>query len=150
MTGCKRCGSTKSQKNGIVAGKQRYRCKDCGYNYREGDNRTSPGLAAKKALALLLYAMAKGSFRMIGRILSVDHMQVYRWIREFAAALPEPEVPGGIRHMEFDEMWHFIGSKKTDCGSSRPLTVVQGEPWHGCSAIVILLPSGNSTIKSGI
>ena len=43
--------------------------------------------------------------------------------------LPEPEVPGEITEMEFDEMWHFIGSKKESFGSSRPLTVAHGELW---------------------
>jgi transposase len=73
----------------------------------------------------------------MGRILGVDHTQVYRWIRAFGENLPEPEVPGDIRQMEFDERWHFIGSKKENFGSSKPLTVVPGEPWTGCSAVVI-------------
>jgi len=29
------------------------------------------------------------SFRRIGKILSVDHTQVYRWIRETAEQLPD-------------------------------------------------------------
>ena len=35
-----------------------------------------------------------------------------KWIRAEAATLQVPEVSGAIREMEFDEMWHFIGSKK--------------------------------------
>ena len=75
---------------------------------------------------------------MMGRILGVDYTLVYRWIRAFGETLPEPEVPGDIKQMEFDEMWHFIGAKKTSFGSSRPLTVIEGEPWPGYSAVVIL------------
>jgi hypothetical protein len=56
--------------------------------------------------------MAKGSFRMMGRILGIDHTLVYRWIKAFGESLPEPEVPGDIKEIEFDEMWHFIVSKK--------------------------------------
>jgi transposase len=104
-------------------------------------------VAAKKALCILLYGMAKGSFRMMGRILGVDHTLVYRWIRAFGESLPEPKVPGDIRQMEFDEMWHFIGSKKESFGSSKPLIVVQGELWPGYSAVVILQPSGACTTK---
>jgi transposase len=147
MPVCKKCASEKIVKNGIVAGKQRYHCKDCGYNFRKGDNRTSEKIAARKALCILLYAMGKGSFRMMGRILGVDHTLVYRWIRAFGESLPEPEVSGEITQMEFDEMWHFIGSKKTSFGSSKPLTVAHGELWHGCSAIVILQHSGGFTTK---
>jgi transposase-like protein len=59
--------------NGIVASKQRYKCKNCRLNFCEGDHRTNDKVAAKKALRVLLYAMAKGSFRMLGRILDTDH-----------------------------------------------------------------------------
>ncbi len=149
MPTCKKCGSERAVKSGVVAGKQRYCCKGCGCNFREGDERTSGGVAAKKALLLLFYAMGKGSYRMLGKIFGIDHTLVYRWIRAFGEGLPEPEVPGGIREMEFDEVWHFIGSKKTRLGSSRPLTVAHGEPWPGCSAVVILQRSGGSTGKSG-
>ena len=150
MLVCKKCESERVVKNGVVLKKQRYLCKDCGYNFREGDNRTNEGIAAKKALCILLYTLGKGSFRMMGRLLDVDHVQVYRWIREFAALLPEPEVPADIKHMEFDEMWHFVGSKKTEFGLSKPLTVVAGEPWHGYSVIVILQHSNDSTTKLSI
>ena len=44
----------------------------------------------------------------MGRILGIDHTLVYRWVREFGENLPEPEVPGAIRQIEFDEMWRFI------------------------------------------
>ena len=69
MPKCKSCGSEKTVKNGKVDGKQRYKCKECGYNYREGDERTNEKVAAKKALCILLYAMAKGSYRMMGKLL---------------------------------------------------------------------------------
>ena len=147
---CKKCGSEQSVKNGIVAGKQRYLCKECGHNFREGDNRTNDKIAAKKALCVLLYAMAKGSFRMMGRILRIDHTLVYRWIRSFGESLAEPEVQGEITQMEFDEMWHFIGSKKESFGSSKLLTVAHGELWPGYSVVVILQPSSVCMKKSNI
>jgi hypothetical protein len=49
--------------------------------------------------------------------------------------------------MEFDEMWHFIGQKKRSFGCSKRLIVAHGELWAGCSAIVILQPSGDCTTK---
>ena len=73
-------------------------------------------IAAKKVLCILLYAMVKGSYRMMERILKIDHTLVYRWIRKFGENLPEPEVSGEITQMKFDEMWHFIDSKKKILG----------------------------------
>jgi len=138
MLSCKKCGSDQFVKNGFVAGKQRYQCKNCNCNFREGDRRTNAQTAAKKALCILFYAMAKGSFRMLGHLLNTHHTLVYRWIREYGESLPEPVVSGDITEMEFDEMWHFIGQKKRNFGSSRRLIVVHGELWTGCSAVVIL------------
>ena len=116
MPTCKNCNSEHAIKNGIVASKQRYKCKECGCNFRLGDDGANDKIAAKKALRPLPYAMAKGSYRMIGRILKIDHVLVFRWIRAFGESLPEPDVSGEITQMEFDEMRHFIKSKKTNFG----------------------------------
>jgi transposase len=150
MPTCKKCGSVQTVKSGFVAGKQRFLCKECGCNFREGDARTNEKVAAKRALCVLLYAMAKGSFRMMGKILNTNHALIYRWIRAFGESLPEPAVSGSIQHMQFDEMWHFIQQKKESCGSSKPLIVAHGKLWDGCSAVVILELFDDSTIKSAI
>ena len=112
MISCKRCQSVQVVKNGEVRGQQRYRCRDCHYNFVAGDRRVNESLAAKKALAVILYSLSKASFGMLGRIFGVSRTLAYRWIKGEAEALPEPEVPGDVKEMEFDEMWHFIGSKK--------------------------------------
>ena len=62
---CKECKSEKITKNGIADKKQRYKCKTCGLNFRKGDERTNHAVKAKKTLCILLYAMAKGSYRML-------------------------------------------------------------------------------------
>ena len=62
MPECKNCKSSKTVKSGKVRGKQRYKCKECGYNFVEGDTRTSEKIIALKALVVLLYALSKGSY----------------------------------------------------------------------------------------
>lgn len=145
---CKRCQSTGTVKNGRVRGESRYKCKTCNYNFIEGDRRVKDSLIAKKALAVILYSLGKASFGMLGKIFGVDRSLTYRWIREEANKLPEPVVSGEIREMEFDEMWHFIGSKKTKSGSSKRWIVAQGELWPGLSAIVMLQHSNDFMTKS--
>jgi len=147
MIKCKNCGNDTTVKNGRVRNKQRYKCKECGYNFVEGDMRTNEKIAAKKAMCILLYSLAKASFNMMGKLFDMYPSQVYRWIVDAGAKLPEQEVSGEIKHMEFDEMWHYIGMKKTKFGSSKPLTVACGEPWPGCSAIVILQRSNDFMTK---
>ena len=147
MPECKNCKSRSVVKNGIVREKQRYKCKECGYNFVLGDGRTNEKIAAKKAMCVLLYTLSKASYNGLARIFDTWPSLVYRWIVEAGAKLPDEPVPGDIKHMEFDEMWHFVGSKKRSYGSLKHLIVADGEPWPGCSAVVILKPSNDSTIK---
>ena len=147
MAACKNCKSESTVRNGIVRGKQRYKCKKCGYNFIEGDRRTNEKIAAKKAMCVILYSLAKASFNMLAKVFNTWTSLVYRWIVEAGAKLPKSEISGEIKHMEFDEMWHYIGSKKTKFGSSKPLIVANGELWPGCSAVVILRLSNDFIIK---
>jgi transposase len=148
MPECKNCKSKRVVKNGIVRGKQRYKCKECGYNFVEGDGRTNEKIAAKKAMCVLLYTLSRASYNGLARIFDTWPSLVYRWIVEAGAAWPDEGVPGDIKQIEFDEMWHYVGSKKEKFGSSKPLIVADGELWHGYSAVVILQPSNGSTRKS--
>jgi hypothetical protein len=145
MPRCKNCASEHTVKNGKVREKQRFRCKDCGFNFVEGDARTNEKIAAKKAMLVLLYSLGKASFNLLARLFDTWPSQVYRWVAQEGLSLPDQEVSGAIQEMEFDEMWHFVQTKKTNFGSSRPLIVAQGEPWPGCLAIVILQLSDGYT-----
>ena len=145
---CKKCNSINFVKSGKINGKQRYRCKECGCHFREGDNRVKGTTTVKRALCILLYSTARTSFRRIGKILNVDHSLVYRWIRECAESLPEPTISNEIKEIEFDEMWHFIKSKKTNYGSLKPWIVAQGEPLHGLQVVVMLRHSNDFTASS--
>ncbi len=148
MVTCKRCDSDAVVKNGKVRDKARYKCRKCGLNFVEGDERINESLVVKKALAVILYSLGKASFNMLGKIFGHSPSLLYRWITEEMEKLPEPAIPGDIKEMEFDEMWHFIGSKKTNSGSSKRWIVAQGELLPGWSAVVMLQRSGDSTTRS--
>ena len=147
---CKRCSNEHCVKNGVVRNKARYKCKACGYNFILGDGRVKESVVVKKALAVILYSVGKASFGLLGKVFGVSRSLTYRWIKDEAAKLPEPAISGSITEMEFDELWHFVGSKKTSGGSSRRWIVAQGELWPGLLAIVMLRPSGGSTKKLNI
>jgi len=144
---CKNCASSKAVKNGKVRGKQRFKCKDCGLNFVIGDERTNEKIDALKALVVMLYSLGKGSYNMLGKFFGRDRSLIYRWIKEAGLSFGDPDINGEIREIEFDEMWHFIGSKKGNFGSSKPLIVAQGKLSHGYSAVVILQHSGDCMTK---
>ena len=147
MCECKNCKSDKVVKSGKVRNKQRYKCKECGYNFVIGDGRTNEKIAALKALCVLFYSLGKGSYSMLGKILGRNRSLIYRWIREAGLLTDEPTINGEISQIEFDEMWHFVQSKKENFGLSRPLSAAGGELLPGLSVVVIAQPSDVSTIK---
>lgn len=79
MMTCKRCGGSDSHKNGMMNGKQRYRCKICGFNYTTGF-RGKPLEVRQQALKLYLEGLG---FRAIGRILGVSNVTVLNWVRAY-------------------------------------------------------------------
>jgi len=145
MPECKKCQSIKTSKNGNVRGKQRYKCKECGYNFVIGDERTNEKISALKALCVLMYSLGKCSFGMMGKLFNRNRSLIYRWVWEAGMKTKEPVIEENIKEIEFDEMWHFIQSKKTNFGSSKPLTVAAGELSPGFSVIVIAQHSKDYT-----
>ena len=144
---CKNCKAENIVKSGKVRGKQRYKCKECGYNFVIGDERTNEKIAAMKALCVLLYSLGKGSYNMLGKLFNRNRSLIYRWIREAGVNTDEPAIDGEITQIEFDEMWHFIQSKKENYGSSKPLTAAAGELSPGFSVVVIAQHSDGSITK---
>ena len=147
MPVCKKCGSSKNIKSGKVKDKQRYECKECGCHFIEGDRRTNEKIKAKKALCVLLYSLGKCSFRMLAKIFDTHPSLVYRWIKETSERLPEYQIDDNITEIEFDEMWHFVKSKKTNYGLLRLLIKEQEEQLRGNLEIVIQKPLKNYIIK---
>ena len=52
-------------------------------------------------------------FRRTGRQLGVSHQSVANWVKEHAESLPKAIVPDQIKTAEFDEIFTFIGDKKS-------------------------------------
>jgi len=72
MVNCPKCGCKECPKDGIVKGKQRYKCKSCGYRHIVQSRGKS---TATKRQALELYLEGRG-FRSIGRFLNCSHVSV--------------------------------------------------------------------------
>jgi len=150
MMTCKNCQQTHTVKNGFGRGKQRYRCRACGYNFVLGDERHSHATEVTKALCILLYALGTASFGFLAKLLGVSRTTTYYGIRQAAASTDEPTIAPDIQEMKFDEMWPFLQSKKEKSGFLQPWIVAQGEPLPGYSVVVMLQRSNASMIKSNI
>ncbi len=112
---CAECNSEEKVKNGFVKGIQRYKCKECGYNYTV-EKRSGEYSKETKRKALHLYLEGLG-FRSIGRFLGVSNVSILNWIRDFGEKVKELQVDDNpIEFVELDEMHSYIGNKKTIAG----------------------------------
>ena len=83
MESCKGCGSAKLAKNGKnKLGVQRYKCKECGGVFIEGDARLKHGLQ-KRLKVINMYLEGVG-IRSIERLEGVSNPLIIYWIRHFA------------------------------------------------------------------
>ena len=137
---CPKCSSSQISKNGKIKGRQRYKCKQCHYQFTRTTPRGRP--ATEKALAVTLYLMGV-SMNAIGRLLKVSTPAVLSWIRKFALDTYEKPEPAQAVVIELDEMWHFLHSKKTNSGSGKPIVVIPVNSLTGNVEGAIRLPSKN-------
>ena len=145
---CRYCGSESTHKSGIIREKQRYKCKDCGKNFLETDGRSKQTTIAKRVLAVMLYTFSKASYNFLAKnIFHCSPTTVMNWIKKAGAEAKMPEITEDIEEIEFDEMWHFVGSKKTKNGSSKQWIVKQERLSPGLRVIVMLQPSKNCTTR---
>ena len=103
MVECKNCKSTNNTKNGIKRKKQRYKCKECGYNFVIGNAHSSAQKLALKALVVMLYTLGRTSYSMLAKIFGVSNGTIHNWVVEAAKALPMPSVSDNIKAIEFDD-----------------------------------------------
>ncbi len=84
---CPRCKHENIVKSGTAKGKQRYKCKECGYFFsvlKEG--KSIDPYYVIKALQLYIEGL---TFREIERILGVSHVSVMNWVRRYNIKAPE-------------------------------------------------------------
>ena len=121
MSQCPHCERTQQQvKIGHNAsGSQRYLCKVCRRKYTPEPSMWGYAETIREE-ALRLYVDGMNQ-RRIARTLSVSHQTIANWIKAHADSLPDapPEPDDVILDVsELDELFTFIGEKKTRCTSS--------------------------------
>ena len=118
---CPACNKEGCTKDGIVNGRQRFKCKSCNYRHTVKHVGISPDI---KRQALQLYLEGLG-FRSIGRFLNCSHVSVYNWIKAHGESIEPLRSEKDIEVVELDEMHTYIGSKKTIAGSGLLLIAME-------------------------
>ena len=95
------------------SGSQRYVCKVCRRKYTPVPK--TQGYSAEIKRAAVQQAVDGGNYRRIGRLCGVDHQTIANGVKAHSDQLPDaPPLPEGeLAVNELDEVFTFIGSKKT-------------------------------------
>jgi transposase len=118
MPRCPKCQNEQCCKDGIVGGRQRYRCKNCNHRHTVAYKWYSEDV---KRQALALYLEGLG-FRSIGRLLNCSHVAVSQWIKQYGEKVCLNMPATELEVVEMDEMHSYVGSKKMLVGCGLPLT----------------------------
>jgi transposase-like protein len=115
MSHCPHCQRTEQQvKVGHnPSGSQRYLCQVCHRKYPpEPKKQGYSEQIRRQAIQLYVDGM---NLRRIGRTLGLSHQTVANWVNAYADHLPaEPPAPtGNLEVNELDELFTFVGNKKT-------------------------------------
>lgn len=110
---CPKCKSSKRQvKNGLnQSGSQKYLCRGCG-SVHTPDPKRNGYPDEIRLLAIRMYVEGN-SYNAIGRILKVNPQSVVNWVKHYTANLPAAPLPNRPKIAELDELYTFIGKKKT-------------------------------------
>jgi transposase-like protein len=77
-------------------------------------NRMRMGIPAEVRLKAIQLYLEGNSFRSIDRLLQVNHQSVANWVKVYSERLPTAQVPKKPKVAELDELFTFIGKKKTN------------------------------------
>src|SRR5574342_704013 len=113
MIKCPHCQepSRQTKAGKTEAGSQRYRCMHCHRKYTpEPKPQGYPDSLRKRAAEMYVDGMNQ---RKIARQLKIHHRTVALWVVDRAATLPNAPMPEEVKEAEMDELFTFIGDKKT-------------------------------------
>lgn len=110
---CPSCKSnTRQVKNGLNgSGSQKYRCNECRTVYTP-EPREIGYPSETRLLAIRMYVEGS-SYRSIARILKVNPQSVANWVSRYTTNLPPAPMPNKVKKAELDELYTFVGEKKT-------------------------------------
>lgn len=63
-------------------------------------------------MALRMYVEGS-SYGSIGRVLKLNPHSVANWVSQYTAKLPNAPMPAKVKQAELDELYTFVGKKKT-------------------------------------
>ena len=96
---CPRCDGNNITKSGVLNEKQRFKCKDCNYNFTV--EKMGKGISTYYVIKALQLYIEGVSYREIERLLGVSHVSVMNWVKKYQIKI----------QYEITSTHHFLDSK---------------------------------------
>jgi transposase-like protein len=84
---CPRCDQNNVTKSGVLNQKQRFKCKDCNYNFTV--EKMGKGISTYYVIKALQLYIEGVSYREIERLLGVSHVSVMNWVKKYQIKIPK-------------------------------------------------------------
>ncbi|NCT17031.1 MAG: hypothetical protein COZ75_03405 [Flavobacteriaceae bacterium CG_4_8_14_3_um_filter_34_10] len=118
---CPKCQSMSIIKSGIINNRQRFRCKNCNYNFTVNKiGKKIDSYYVTKSLQLFLEGL---SYREIERIIGVSHVTVSNWVKEYKIkrALQSDYHPS-YKIYSHEELISYLKNKSNIIGAGMVIT----------------------------
>ena len=93
------------------SGSQRYQCKECKKRYTPEPN--EHGYPEEFRLQAIKLYVDGSNLRRIARHLGISPQSVSNWVNAYVDQLPNAPTPEQVETVELDELFTFVGEKKT-------------------------------------
>lgn len=84
---CPKCDAADAVRNGIINQRQRFRCKNCHYNFTV--DKVGKGISTYYVIKALQLYIEGVSLREIERLLGVSHVSVMNWVKKYQIKMPQ-------------------------------------------------------------
>ncbi|WP_080055100.1 IS1/IS1595 family N-terminal zinc-binding domain-containing protein [Spirosoma aerolatum] len=118
---CPKCNSTEAVRNGIVNQRQRFRCRQCNYNFTV--DKVGKGISTYYVIKALQLYIEGVSFREIERLLGISHVSVMNWVKKYQIKVPEKNTyHPTYKILNHKELAEFITNKDNVEGAGMIIT----------------------------
>jgi len=121
MRFCPKCNHSRTIKSGVIRGRQRYKCKRCGYHFTVNKaGKSIDDYYVTKAIQLYVEGV---SYREIERILGVSHVSVMNWVKKYNITRPEnTDYHPSYRILSHSELIEYMSTKQHISGAGMIIT----------------------------
>ncbi len=134
---CPKCRHDRVVKNGHVRGNQRWKCKNCTYEFTRLTLRGVPPNI--KLLAIMLYLASKSSYRAISELLNISSVSIHKWVQDFHGQLPVQKSNSSMNDISAKELIDLLNTISLKNEEYSGVSIISLESHSDLSVFLVLL-----------